>query len=493
MMGANALKELRILALIPLQKQGMQQLSTRRTMSPRVTPFPGDPLPSFKLRMTAPDETAWMRVLRWLDGQLDELDVATWLQPVQAVDAGNALHLYCPNVVVQQRIQEQFLAQLREAAKQSSQGRLATVEVFTGDPPKPEADAEGAKPTKSRYGGNVQVIDGRQTFANYVQGKSNQVAKAAAEQVANSPGSAYNPLLICGNTGLGKTHLMRSVAHTISQNFPGTSITIIPAEKFLADLVHALRYNRTEEFKKFYRSQQALLIDDIQFFADKRQTQEEFFYTFNALLDEGRQIVMTCDRYPRELSGLDERLKNRFAGGMSVFIEPPELETRAAILLSKAESEGLELSEDVAFFVAEKIRSNVRELEGALRMLNAQYRLVGGPITIDFARSALRHMLMSHERMVTIEAIQRRVAEYYQIRREDLSSKKRTKTLTLPRHVAMYLCKELTSHSYPEIAAAFDKRDHTTILHGCRKIAGLRRTDSAMDSDITALERALSP
>ncbi len=441
-------------------------------------------------------ENAWSRVLRWLDGQLDELDIATWLQPVQAAESGNTLQLYTPNDIVRNRIQENFLPALVEAARQSSQGRLQKVDVFTGDPPSADKATEAGSPrvaSKSRYGGNSQVIDGRQTFNNYVQGKSNQVAKAAAEQVANSPGTAYNPLLICGNTGLGKTHLMRSVAYTISQQHPGTSITLIPAEKFLADLVSALRYNRTDDFKKFYRSQQALLIDDIQFFADKRQTQEEFFYTFNALLDEGRQIVMTCDRYPRELDGLDERLKNRFAGGMSVFIEPPELETRAAILLSKAETEGLELNEDVAFFIAEKIRSNVRELEGALRMLNAQYRLTGGPITVDFARTALRHMLMSHERMITIEAIQRRVAEFYQIRREDLSSKKRTKTLTLPRHIAMYLCKELTSHSYPEIATAFDKRDHTTILHGCRKIAELRRTDSAIDSDITSLERALSP
>ncbi|MGB1556845.1 MAG: chromosomal replication initiator protein DnaA [Oceanococcaceae bacterium] len=437
-------------------------------------------------------ETAWSRVLRWLDGQLDELDIATWLQPVQALEHEGKLQLYTPNTVVRDRIREQFLPAIAEAAKQSSQGRLAQVEVHVGDPPEPST---GRSPQKEAnpYGHGGPIFDGKQTFENYVQGKSNQVAKAAAEQVARSPGSAYNPLLICGNTGLGKTHLMRSVAHTIREHQPDASITLIPAEKFLADLVNALRYNRTEEFKQFYRSRQALLIDDIQFFADKRQTQEEFFYTFNALLDEGRQIVMTCDRYPRELDGLDERLKNRFAGGMSVFIEPPELETRAAILLRKAESEGLELSEDVAFFIAEKIRSNVRELEGALRMLNAQFRLTGGPITVDFARTALRHMLMSHERMVTIEAIQRRVAEFYQIRREDLSSKKRTKTLTLPRHVAMYLCKELTSHSYPEIATAFDKRDHTTILHGCRKIANLRRTDSAIDSDITALERALSP
>lgn len=443
-------------------------------------------------------ENAWSRVLRWLDGQLDELDIATWLQPVQAAESGNTLQLYTPNDIVRNRILENFHSALVEAARQSSQGRLQNVEVITGDPPAaaPRSSTDSSSrpaPVKSRYGGNSQVIDGRQTFTNYVQGKSNQVAKAAAEQVAQSPGTAYNPLLICGNTGLGKTHLMRSVAYTISQQHPGSSITLIPAEKFLADLVSALRYNRTDDFKKFYRSQQALLIDDIQFFADKRQTQEEFFYTFNALLDEGRQIVMTCDRYPRELDGLDERLKNRFAGGMSVFIEPPELETRAAILLSKAETEGLALTEDVAFFIAEKIRSNVRELEGALRMLNAQYRLTGEPITVDFARTALRHMLMSHERMITIEAIQRRVAEFYQIRREDLSSKKRTKTLTLPRHIAMYLCKELTSHSYPEIAAAFDKRDHTTILHGCRKIAELRRTDSAIDSDITSLERALSP
>lgn len=447
-------------------------------------------------------EDSWSRVLRWLDGHIDELDISTWLQPLQAIDEGQRLSLYAPNQVVCDRIRQDYLSRIHDAARQSSQGRLARVEVHVGDPPQSAAEAQatasrsahsGQSANNSRYGGGVHVIDGRQTFDNYVQGKSNQVAKAAAEQVAQSPGRAYNPLLICGNTGLGKTHLMRSVAHTIRKNNPDAAITLIPAEKFLADLVSALRYNRTDDFKRFYRSQQALLIDDIQFFADKRQTQEEFFYTFNALLDEGHQIVMTCDRYPRELEGLDERLKNRFAGGMSVFIEPPELETRAAILLTKAEEEGLDLSEDVAFFVAEKIRSNVRELEGALRMLNAQFRLVGGPITVDFARAALRHMLMSHERMVTIESIQRRVADFYQIRKEDLSSKKRTKTLTLPRHVAMYLCKELTSHSYPEIAAAFDKRDHTTILHGCRKIAKLRRTDSAVDSDLTALERALSP
>ncbi len=439
--------------------------------------------------------------MRWLDGPLEELDIQTWLQPVQAVEAGDCLRLYAPNAVVRDTIVQRFEAEILEAARQSSRGRLQQIAVEVGDPPRDAGSGHGkngqaapsARRSRSDFGGGRQSIDGRQTFENYVLGKSNQVAKAAAEQVAQQPGQAYNPLLICGNTGLGKTHLMRSVAYTIQRNQPDAAITLIPAETFVADLVSSLRQSRPDEFKQYYRSQHALLIDDIQFFADKRQTQEEFFYTFNALLDEGRQIVMTCDRYPRELDGLDERLKNRFAGGMSVFIEPPELETRAAILLTKAEEEGLALSEDVAFFIAEKIRSNVRELEGALRMLNAQHRLTGGEISVDFARSALRHMLMSHERMVSIEAIQRRVAEYYQIRKDDLSSKKRTKTLTLPRHVAMYLCKELTSHSYPEIAQAFDKRDHTTIMHGCRKIAQLRREDSAIDGDLTTLERALSP
>ena len=330
------------------------------------------------------------------------------------------------------------------------------------------------------------------TFSTYVEGKSNQLARAASLQVGQNPGLAYNPLFIQGGVGLGKTHLMHSIGNLIRERRPGARVAYVHSEKFVGDMVKALQHNRIAQFKQTYRSLDALLIDDIQFFAGKQQSQEEFFHTFNALLEGQRQVVLTCDRYPKEVSGLDQRLTSRFGWGLTVAIEPPELETSAAILMTKAEAEKVDLPEDVAFFIAQHIRSNVRELEGALRRVMANSRFTGQPISLEFAKEALRDLLAVHDKLVTIENIQRTVAGYFKIRVADLLSKSRSRSITRPRQMAMSLAKELTSHSLPEIGDAFGGRDHTTVLHACRKVKELREADNRVREDYQNLLRTLS-
>jgi len=330
------------------------------------------------------------------------------------------------------------------------------------------------------------------TFDTYVQGKSNQLARAAAVQVGENPGLAYNPLFITGGVGLGKTHLMHSIGNQISERRPGARVAYVHSEKFVTDMVKALQHNQIEQFKQTYRSLDALLIDDIQFFAGKQQSQEEFFHTFNALLEGQRQVVLTCDRYPKEVQGLEERLKSRFGWGLTVAIEPPELETSAAILMTKAEAENVHLPEDVAFFIAQHIRSNVRELEGALRRVMANSLFTGKPISLEFAKEALRDLLALQEKLVTIDNIQKTVAGYFKIRVADLLSKSRSRSITRPRQIAMSLAKELTSHSLPEIGDAFGGRDHTTVLHACRKVKELRESDNRIREDYQNLLRTLS-
>jgi chromosomal replication initiator protein len=329
-------------------------------------------------------------------------------------------------------------------------------------------------------------------FETFVEGKSNQLARAAATQVAENPGTSYNPLFIYGGVGLGKTHLMHAVGNAMLQRKPTARVAYVHSERFVGDMVRGLQHNTISEFKRTYRSLDALLIDDIQFFAGKERSQEEFFHTFNALLEGHRQIVLTCDRYPKEVNGLEERLKSRFGWGLTVAIEPPELETSVAILMSKGQAEGVELPEEVAFFIAKRIRSNVRELEGALRRVIANSRFTGQPINLEFAKEALRDLLALQARLVSIENIQKTVADYFKIRVGDLLSKRRSRSIARPRQFAMTLAKELTNHSLPEIGDAFGGRDHTTVLHGCRRIAELRQSDERIDNDYLNLLRTLT-
>ncbi|MFL0811195.1 MAG: chromosomal replication initiator protein DnaA [Agarilytica sp.] len=329
-------------------------------------------------------------------------------------------------------------------------------------------------------------------FENFVVGKSNQLGLAAASQVAENPGGAYNPLFIYGGVGLGKTHLMHAVGNALCEKKPGAKVVYLHSERFVADMVKALQLNAINDFKRFYRSVDALLIDDIQFFAGKERSQEEFFHTFNALLEGGQQIIVTCDRYPKEIDGLEERLKSRFGWGLTVAIEPPELETRVAILKRKADQVGMELPNDAAFFIAQRIRSNVRELEGALKRVIANAHFTGKEISVELVREALKDLLALQDRLVSIDNIQRVVAEYYKIKVSDLHSKRRSRSVARPRQVAMYLAKELTHHSLPEIGEVFGGRDHTTVLHACRKIKELLESDADIKEDIKNLLRILT-
>jgi chromosomal replication initiator protein len=329
-------------------------------------------------------------------------------------------------------------------------------------------------------------------FVNFVEGKSNQLALAAAHQVAENPGGAYNPLFLYGGTGLGKTHLLHAVGNGIRARKPNAKVIYMQSERFVQDMVKALQNNAIQEFQRYYRSVDALLIDDIQFFAKKERSQEEFFHTFNALLEGNQQIILTSDRYPKEIDGVEDRLKSRFGWGLTIAIEPPELETRVAILMRKAEENKIHLPHEVAFFIAKRLRSNVRELEGALNRVIANARFTGKPINIDFVREALRDMLALQEKLVTIDNIQKTVAEYYKIKVADLLSKRRSRSVARPRQLAMALAKELTNHSLPEIGDAFGGRDHTTVLHACRKIAELREESNDIKEDYSNLIRTLS-
>ncbi|WP_425563519.1 chromosomal replication initiator protein DnaA [Microbulbifer aestuariivivens] len=330
------------------------------------------------------------------------------------------------------------------------------------------------------------------TFKSFVEGKSNQLGLAAAQQIADNPGSAYNPLFIYGGVGLGKTHLMHAVGNALLERNPNAKVVYLHSERFVADMVKALQLNAISDFKRYYRSVDALLIDDIQFFAGKERSQEEFFHTFNALLEGGQQIILTCDRYPKEIDGLEERLKSRFGWGLTVAVEPPELETRVAILMKKAEQVGVDLPHDSAFFIAQRIRSNVRELEGALRRVIANAQFTGRAIDDVLVREALKDLLALQDRLVSIDNIQRVVAEYYKIKVADLLSKRRSRSVARPRQVAMSLAKELTNHSLPEIGDAFGGRDHTTVLHACRKIRELQESDADIREDVKLLTRSLT-
>lgn len=362
-------------------------------------------------------------------------------------------------------------------------------------PNKPIVPSQHIKTASQRGEGNIKHESGVNpnfTFANFVEGKSNQLAHAAALQVAENPGGSYNPLFIYGGVGLGKTHLMHAVGNALLARNPNAKVTYLHSERFVADMVKAIQLNAMTEFKRFYRSVDALLIDDIQFFAKKDQSQEEFFHTFNALLESGQQMILTCDRYPKEVAGLEERLRSRFGWGLTVAVEPPELETRVAILMKKAEELNKNLPHDVAFLIAQRIRSHVRDLEGALKRIIANSEFTGRSITVELVKDSLKDLFALQDKLVSINNIQATVAEYYKIKTSDLLAKRRNRSVARPRQVAMSLAKELTNHSLPEIGDAFGGRDHTTVLHACRKIKELRETDTEIREDYKKLTRALT-
>jgi len=432
----------------------------------------------------------WGRCVQQLRSELPEQQFNTWIRPLQAVEANQAIRLLAPNRFVVDWVSSHCLNRINDLLG-DSRGISVSIEVgslsqqATPAVPAPTPRLRAAAPIGGKLNPDY-------TFERFVEGKSNQLARAAAMQVGSNPGRAYNPLFIYGGVGLGKTHLMQGIGNLIKAGRPDARVAYVHSEQFVGDMVRALQHNTINEFKAAYRSLDALLIDDIQFFANKERSQEEFFHTFNALLEGQRQVVLTCDRYPKEVNGLEERLKSRFGWGLTVAIEPPELETSVAILMSKAASESVELPEEVAFFIAQRIRSNVRELEGALHRVMANSSFTGRPISLEFAKEALRDLLALQEKLVTIENIQKTVAEYSKVRVADLLSKRRNRSITRPRQMAMSLAKELTTHSLPEIGDQFGGRDHTTVLHACRRIKLLRETDPRIREDYQNLFRILT-
>jgi chromosomal replication initiator protein len=444
----------------------------------------------------------WQACLRRLGDELSASELNTWVLPLQAVEDRETVRLFAPNQFVRNWVVQNYREYLEKLCSEVSEGRVHRVVVTIGsiDSVSGEKcvgadsaavlDFPAVKPAEMRrLEGN---LNGQFTFETFVEGKSNQVAKAASIQIVKNPGVAYNPLFIYGGVGLGKTHLMHAVGNTIVDGNEMARVIYVHAERFVSEMIKALQHNGMDQFKNRYRGVNALLIDDVQFFAGKERSQEEFFHTFNALFESGQQIVLSSDRFPKEVSGLEERLTSRFGWGLTVAIEPPDLETRVAILNSKAAMLGVELPEDVAFFVAKRIRSNIRELEGALRRLVANSQFTGVPVSLEFAKLALRDMLVAQDKQVTIENIQKVVASYFKIRVNDLSSVKRTRTVARPRQVAMALAKELTKHSLPEIGQAFGGRDHSTVIHATKRVAALRESDPIMEEDYRNLHRQLT-
>jgi chromosomal replication initiator protein len=440
-----------------------------------------------------------------LESELPEQQFNTWVRPLQAIQRDGEIRLLAPNRYVIEWLGQNSLPRIKELIRAFAEepvpelvldvgtraGLAAAVVTVTNHL---EAAPPGAALRARRLAPSVlgAPINPGFTFDSFVEGKSNQLAKAAAIQVAGNPGKAYNPLFIYGGVGLGKTHLMHAVANKLRERNSEARLAYVHSERFVSDMVKSLQHNTINDFKTAYRSLDALMIDDIQFFAGKDRSQEEFFHTFNALLESQQQVILTCDRYPKEVDGLEERLKSRFGWGLTVAIEPPELETCVAILMSKAAAALVDLPEEVAFFIAKRIRSNVRELEGALRRVVATSEFTGRPITLDLVKEALRDVLALQEKLVTVENIQKTVAEYYKIRIAELLSKRRSRSIARPRQVAMALAKELTNHSLPEIGDAFGGRDHTTVLHACRRVKELRESERRIGEDYLNLLRTLA-
>jgi len=440
-------------------------------------------------------QNLWDACLRRLEQELPAQQFNTWIRPL-APEAGagaDTLVLAAPNRFVLELVRERFAARIErlatEAAGRDLGVRLVLARGIDAAPRAPQPAQHGASevPTILERGRLNRAF----SFDSFVTGKANQLARAAAIQVAENPGISYNPLFIYGGVGLGKTHLLQAIGNQLADQRPQARIRYCHAEQYVTDVVRAYQQKSFDEFKRYYHSLDLLLIDDIQFFSNKGRTQEEFFYAFNALVEARKQIVITCDTYPKEIAGMEERLISRFGVGLTVAIEPPELEMRVAIVLEKAEADSVELSEDIAFFIAKHIRSNVRELEGALKKVLAFARFSNRELSLDLAKEALRDILNLNSRQVSVEGIQKTVAEYFKIKVGDMHSKKRSRNVARPRQVAMALAKDLTQMSLPEIGEAFGNRDHTTVLHACRTIASLRTRDSALNRDYLVLEQVL--
>lgn len=432
----------------------------------------------------------WSQCLQRLEQEYPAEDVHTWLKPLQASRHSDELQLLAPNAFVVDQVREHYLPRIQELAKHYSGTELA-VRIQVGSSSKTAAPAKAAakKTPEPDFQGNV---DGHYTFDNFVVGKCNQMGHAMALQVAKNPGKAYNPLLLYGSTGLGKTHLMYAAGNFMRAHNPGMRVLYLRSEQFFNAMMKALADKTMAQFKKQFQQVDALLIDDIQFFAGKNTTQEEFFHTFNSLVDGKQQIILTCDRYPREVENLEPRLKSRLGWGLSVVLEPPDDETRATILMDKAQRRGIELPADVAWQIAKRLHSSVRDLEGALNTLAARANFTGRQITLEFAQETLRDLMRAQATVISLSNIQKTVADYYQLKLSDLLSARRTRSLARPRQVAMALAKELTEHSLPEIGEAFGGRDHTTVLHGCRVVSGLRESDGKIREDWDKLVRKLT-
>ena len=497
----------------------------------------------------------WLQSVDFLRDELPAQHFNTWIRPLQVEAVGDELHIFAPNRFVLDWVNDKYINRLLELMAERNNGHAPSIALLIGSKAKtrtsinspaqpapvatpvpvasapvsaPEpyqaplpiqpmphqmqqpaahvpaqgnspasisAERTVAAPAANKGAGTIKHVSALNrsfTFDSFVEGKSNQLARAAAWQVADNPKHGYNPLFLYGGVGLGKTHLMHAVGNHLLQKNPNAKVIYLHSERFVADMVRALQNNAINEFKNYYRSVDALLIDDIQFFAKKERSQEEFFHTFNALLEGNQQVILTSDRYPKEIDGLEERLKSRFGWGLTVAVEPPELETRVAILMKKAEQSRVQLSHDCAFFIAQRIRSNVRELEGALKRVIAHSHFTNEPITVELIRESLKDLLALQDKLVSIDNIQRTVAEYYKIKISDILSKRRSRSVARPRQVAMALAKEITNHSLPEIGDAFGGRDHTTVLHACRKIAELSETDADIREDYKNLLRTLT-
>lgn len=470
----------------------------------------------------------WKQCLQQLREKISQEEFSQWISPLQAEESAEGVLLFAPNQYVLDSVSRDYLSTIETTLASVNSGQFTQVFLVKGSKSSlvssasvsHRANAERNQPYSNQNRNQSQqyphqnqiapmgsglmsdsaaVLVNHQSnlnsafsFESFVEGKSNQLAKAAASQVAENPGAAYNPLFLYGGVGLGKTHLMHAVGNYILKKRPEARIVYLHSERFVGDMVKALQSNTINEFKRYYRAVDALLIDDIQFFAGKERSQEEFFHTFNALLEGQQQIILTSDRYPKEIHGIEERLKSRFGSGLTVAVQPPDLETRVAILMNKALSLQVDLPHEVAFFIAKKIRSNVRELEGALKRVMANAQFTGSLITLDFVREALRDLLALQEKLVSIDNIMKTVAEYYKLKVSELLSKRRNRSLARPRQMAMALCKELTNHSLPEIGEAFGGRDHTTVLHACRQIKSLQESDRDIAEDFANLMRILS-
>jgi chromosomal replication initiator protein len=436
----------------------------------------------------------WRRCLARLEAEFSTEDVHTYLAPLQARESDAGLTLWAPNEYTLEIVRDSYLPQMRRVldhlAGRSVAVHLQVGAANNGSERNGERQSRSAKPGVRRA--PEANLDPQYTFESFVEGKSNQLGKAAAMQVAQNPGRAYNPLLLYGGTGLGKTHLMHAAGNLMRAEKPDVNVMYLRSEQFVSGMVRALQQKNMDDFKRRFRSVDALLIDDIQFFAGKNTTQEEFFHTFNALIEGKQQIILTCDRYPKEVENLEPRLKSRLGWGLSVAIDPPDFETRAAIVLAKAQAKGVDLPEDVAVLMAKRMRSNVRDLEGALNTLVARANFEGRRIGTEFAQETLRDLLTVHAQAITIPNIQKTVADYYQLRLSDMMSKRRSRSVARPRQMAMSLAKELTEHSLPEIGDAFGGRDHTTVLHACRTIRDFRETDGKLRQDWDKLVRVLT-